>query len=550
MMWTILYWVFLAIAGVSLLVALFWDRAGFRGRPAERCRKCWYDLTGAGGLDSVDKDSPVLCTECGHKHTSVRSMRRTKRGGRALLVMGLMLLFAYGAIATPRMQRNGWVGLVPETAFVLSMPLLSDEPGSAMSFLNTGLGATAYEELLLDRFSADHGTLPLSSAELGWLNRRLVFWLAKRQSLSAVTDSSSVRGNVFGSLISSMLTRGQATAGEEAWANSVIYIEFDHEGAVPLNEYVYSGFKARRLKQGAYRLMIGRNKALFNGYTMMGTSFRPGFGRAWNTNEERIDSFRWDNLYKLANEGGVIRNPEIVALGRSYKVDEQTGAINVQVLILENEARRIDGDQWALVGDTHIPIRRPIDDALAIPTDAGEELGEELRRAIRAELTVKFDRGSDEWVPVLQLERRNRYGVSGEYDSVLFGGDVSVVVYSTIKGKEEPLSPRGIPVLKGTSQVWHISGNGRPEVRAIEPNKPLGRMEYAGLSIPNADVFEYELRVEVDPRSMLRFGDYAGFTGDVVYPFKVEFPLEKWTAEEMTKYLVSGIVPDHAMPER
>ncbi len=53
MIWSIACWVLLALAVVVGLRALLWDRAGFRGRAALRCRKCFYDLTAMPGVDGV-----------------------------------------------------------------------------------------------------------------------------------------------------------------------------------------------------------------------------------------------------------------------------------------------------------------------------------------------------------------------------------------------------------------------------------------------------------------------------------------------------------------
>jgi hypothetical protein len=457
------------------------------------------------------------------------------------------LLFTYGAVATPRAQRHGMIGLMPDTMIVLSLPFLSDEPGSAMSFLNSGLSGSAYEEQVLDRFSSDHSTLGMVSSDLGWHNRRLVFWLAKRQSTSAVTDASAARGNIFRSLISKMLLRGHTTTEEAEWANSMIHIEFDNEGPVSLDMVAYSGFKARRLKHGAYRLMIGRNQALYNGYTQRGMSFQAGGGRGLTTNEEFIEAFRWDNTYKIAQSGGVIRDSEFVALGKPYKADEHTGAFNVKVIIVENEARPIDGEQWTIVSNSHKQVELPISESLTIPEDAKEEVGKELQRTVQAKLTVTHDPGSGKWIPTVELNRRYRSG-RAEYDGMLFGGDVSVVMYMRKKGQDELSISRGIPILKGESQVWRWTGSGKIESSLIKPNTVLGQVEYAGFSLPNSIHYDYEFRVRLDPRSINRTSDYGGLTGWAMYPYVLEFPLEDWTEEEMIQFIVNGTVPDHSMP--
>lgn len=75
MIWTIGALISLVL-GLGLLgYGLFWDRPGWRGRPARRCRGCVYDLTGAGEV-------PLTCTECGRVHEREGSLRRVRRHKR------------------------------------------------------------------------------------------------------------------------------------------------------------------------------------------------------------------------------------------------------------------------------------------------------------------------------------------------------------------------------------------------------------------------------------------------------------------------------------
>ncbi len=83
-------WIITAcVSGVLGLVligyGLFWDRPGWRGRPARWCRKCKYDLSDAS-------DVPVACTECGCEHRTERSLRRVCQHKRVVAVGLLVLL--------------------------------------------------------------------------------------------------------------------------------------------------------------------------------------------------------------------------------------------------------------------------------------------------------------------------------------------------------------------------------------------------------------------------------------------------------------------------
>ncbi len=84
MIWMMFGGVLLLLALVLIGAGLFWDRPGWRGRPARRCRKCGYDLSDAGEV-------PVRCTECGREHGTERSLRRVHRHKR-VVALGLVVL--------------------------------------------------------------------------------------------------------------------------------------------------------------------------------------------------------------------------------------------------------------------------------------------------------------------------------------------------------------------------------------------------------------------------------------------------------------------------
>lgn len=119
--WIIAFWVLLALGAVLVLRGWFWDRPGWRGRPARRCKRCWYDLGGAG-------DVPVKCSECGNVHTRERWLRRVRRHKRVVAVGVVMLLGAPVAGLVPAYQQNRLLVRVPSWVLVKAMPWM---PGSA-----------------------------------------------------------------------------------------------------------------------------------------------------------------------------------------------------------------------------------------------------------------------------------------------------------------------------------------------------------------------------------------------------------------------------------
>lgn len=123
MAWVIGAWFALGAGLVCLGVGLFWDRPGFRGRPQRRCRRCGYDLVGAGEV-------PVTCAECGREHVSERSLRRVRRHKRAVMA-GMLLLVAAPVLGlVPRGLAGALLAPLPSWALVELMPLFPEEPWS------------------------------------------------------------------------------------------------------------------------------------------------------------------------------------------------------------------------------------------------------------------------------------------------------------------------------------------------------------------------------------------------------------------------------------
>lgn len=123
MVWIILSWVCLILSITLIGVGLFWDRPGFRGRPQRWCRKCKYNLSGAGEV-------PVMCTECGREHATEKSLRRVRRHRRVVL-LGLMILLGAGVLSqVPRGLRGELFKPVPNWVLVELQPLFPEDAWS------------------------------------------------------------------------------------------------------------------------------------------------------------------------------------------------------------------------------------------------------------------------------------------------------------------------------------------------------------------------------------------------------------------------------------
>lgn len=117
MIWTFLYWVFLLLGVLIGLRALFWDRAGFRGRAKLRCRKCWYDLGHSGVL-------PIICPECGRISKTRGSMARVRRH-KKMVVVGLFLILASPTVLLIHGYRQGRLFVhIPSWVLIELFPIM------------------------------------------------------------------------------------------------------------------------------------------------------------------------------------------------------------------------------------------------------------------------------------------------------------------------------------------------------------------------------------------------------------------------------------------
>ncbi|MFG0305411.1 MAG: hypothetical protein ACF8Q5_04265 [Phycisphaerales bacterium JB040] len=219
--WTI------AAMGVAILIwGAWWDRAGRRGRPAFRCRRCWYDLTGIGGEGEATSEIPVVCPECGREHPSKRSMRRTRRKRWGIAVAVFAVLGGYVVSVWPRMrQSNDWLDLVPTPALVLSVAWLPDEPGSFTS-------STAPRPLK-ERLSRAIKVRLYDPDSTTRLDRWLFTRLARGEPHEVLTDPTSTRGNLYLYVYEALARQERMSLEEECWARSVYVLELDVPDVLP-----------------------------------------------------------------------------------------------------------------------------------------------------------------------------------------------------------------------------------------------------------------------------------------------------------------------------
>lgn len=142
-------WALLAVGGMLLLWALFWDRS--RGR--KRCPKCWYDMSGAVARE-VDGREVFTCPECGRVVKGERGLRRTRRRW-GWVAFALLLLFvgADARYVRPRIAREGWLAVLPSSVLVFVCPIegrsMPRSPYATLDLLNPLPGS--YASLVCER---------------------------------------------------------------------------------------------------------------------------------------------------------------------------------------------------------------------------------------------------------------------------------------------------------------------------------------------------------------------------------------------------------------
>ncbi len=263
-LWSGLGWALLAV-GLGLLAwALFWDRAGWRGRAVLRCRGCWYDLTGCAELSRVSKSSQVVCPECGRGHRSIRAMQRTRRRKRwAVVALGL-LLGAYGASVWPRVKSNnfaaGWVAAIPTPVLMMSMRWMPAEAGS-LPDRNSVQAAIPYAQWpLSERFGNQIKARMYKPESTTRLDRWLFFRAARGETPDVLTDPTAVRGDVYRYVVNAWLRQGRMSGEQERWARSVNQVRAEHAEYALDGLPTYARVQIRRLVEGGpWRVRLGEH---------------------------------------------------------------------------------------------------------------------------------------------------------------------------------------------------------------------------------------------------------------------------------------------------
>lgn len=581
MIWIVIYWILLILAiGVGLR-ALFWDRTGWRDRAELRCRKCWYDLTASQGNL---KEQPIVCSECGKKHASRRSMRKTRRSKKWIAVALVLWVGAYSASVTPKIQKRGWGAAVPRIVIVASLPFLSEKQGSGLGpfvLRPAASNASRFDRFILDQvptsmsgFSFGNYIDPKSGG-YGWLSRRLAFVLARLEQSLVLTDGTTAKGSAYKGLLSSFVQSGRCYGFESHWMEQVVTIDVQILHDFGPREHPIGFVRMRRMLLGSYRVVFDDMSTPYFGSPP--TSMRiNGLSSPFDTVEaERmhwVDRFLWDSLQPVDLSYGDRRGARMP--GTPLPIGKDMGnSVGQSILVFRffkytgEDAQGLREDAlWKRDFNNTQSVEYILNPRRTIMNDSSLELEDSIEHSFSARLTVEYESRKQRWVPVVILERRN--SLTGFDQAVVFGGNLSLHAVN-------PRAPdgRGTEYLRGHGESWwswtseaytdvpaYRSTSGEVEWRRFDQDRAsLSTAARFSSSLPgelSANQWAMKKINKLETKIVLRITyrhhgtsfDFGGLWGDRVYEGVLEFDVPDWTVEDLRQYIVNGTVPDHAMP--
>ena len=447
---------------------------------------------------------------------------------------------------------------MPGVVLVAWMPLMSEEPGTGLEgLLMFGPAgalprASGMDRLVMAEFPATSywGGAP-APRRLGWASRRLLFLLGRTQDVEVITDGTTAKGAAYKGAVTAVLSGSGAYVFERDWANGVAYVEASADRAYGVGELVRGEFRIRRLVLGGYTLSgnLGDNFVEFqcstpnsmwtNGFMPSGTP--EGMAEFW------IRRLSWDGVYEKDRVRGLTSFDEKHPFGL-MEIDENGAAVHLNYAVLISEAGRGEAGRMVRVGmvEGSIPVR--VDEDRVIVADGSAQTRTWLESRLRAELTVQFDQAREMWVPYVRLRWVGDREIG---DALLFGGMVSVDYVMA----GSPID-QGLKLFESAhTQTWWLVDGPRRGYRTSEltargdrasrfPGEVQGNFTLPSVS----DRSQRRLMVRITPMQGNTRPTYGGLWADRVYDGVLVVPLDNWTLDEVRRYIVSGVVPDHAMP--
>ncbi|MFI4898407.1 MAG: hypothetical protein ACIARR_11340 [Phycisphaerales bacterium JB059] len=549
MAWSIAGWLVFA-GGIGLGGwALLWDRS--RGR--RRCPKCWYDL---GGVEP-DVEGRWICSECGKVVERARSLRRTRRRWRWVGVAMVLLVASHGLRAVPAVQRNGWIEAVPDVVLVASFPFLSEEQGTGLlsPFVTRPRGG-AYPEKALERVARGGWVARGNETRYSWLSRRVAFLLGRFESRRVITDGTTAKGLAYKSALTEMIRSGGAYGFESRWAHSVAWVEFQAPERVGPEELVYAPLRIRRLLLGRYRIRGGWGVADFDAATPSSLWLNGPMptGSAEEVLAQWVERFQWDHVRPVEGSGPWWNAPGVIPTGVVSPRREGTFGSPAKLYLAENGALRGETDRWERVGTVRGNVSSVVDATLEPKIDSSAEVQRALQDRIVARLVPRADPERRAWTLAVELRLRRYDEGPPVGEALVFGGRLLIEVVNEQEGRAARSQ-----CLFGSASWWRWgtrpadwAGPGEEAIEAELVGRggtawdlPGGLEQIGNLPRRSLDGGVVYAVIRADPSPA--FHDFLSLRGDTVYQGELRFRL-RWSVEELRRFMLSGEVPEHALP--
>ena len=428
MIWSFLFWVLLVLGLIVGVRAWLWDRAGFRGRAKRRCRKCWYDLTGA-----VECDDGYVCPECGKRHRTIRSMRKTRRSWRLVVVAVVLIAGAYFVRATPAVQKRGVWAAVPSWVLILGI----HQTPNFVQDADVEWGSIAYgDKSPLERAMRElHVRARVEG--LSWFDYQLVAWLARTEGRDGLCVVSHGRKNgvhpraaSYKILFENGIRRGKLGEFHSRWIRRLVRVDVETRSAWPAGGRVFG--KPQIVNALSIRMKDPQLRVRFYD-PYHGTSIFPP---TWNDPPYRLQElngramryFEQRNGTPVSIAGGVWNDGMIELKPR----DPSDNFADLQVTVSELLGEWDSLDQPETIVDRYelsVPVHRvdSIESIASVVSD--QDVVAEIERCVRAEGFWWYDiDGCRRVVLVLRLREsptlpRKRYTFGDDRISVYSGHD-------------------------------------------------------------------------------------------------------------------------------
>jgi hypothetical protein len=163
----------------------------FLRRKQPRCPTCSYDLTGVA-LTPIPK-----CPECGKLARSTRRLFRGRVQLRLLACGVVLSILCNVPYSVPRVEKAGWVGVIPTTALALWYPYFTPDRGDRKYEQNGPVEAEFVRRFISERNGSDYTIGPIVSRVVA-LRCELAFRMAGRWDSSAEERSaiSNFKGDI------------------------------------------------------------------------------------------------------------------------------------------------------------------------------------------------------------------------------------------------------------------------------------------------------------------------------------------------------------------